>query len=378
MIPDDRGFLLLNGNIMQEKDLIFRFADEIKHLFHKGDKNILLITAAWGDNEHNHDHINDAFSHIGIDKKYIHNLGIYHKMKDYLRLNPIIGSRHSKIRRLQRSIQSFYRLKNRRLVTIFRDLFEMFKITFPNTPLSEIINYKKSIQKGEYDYLINEKTFQFLGMDIKSILRQIRFQDNIFSRVNSRLMKLFYNESGILDDSRYSVFQDELKASLDNASSIFIFGGNISTLLDSINFFSLRKEFERQIERKIGIFTISAGSMIMCPGIIIYNDFNHLNSPFRSEFEFYSKGLNMIRNVQIFPHCKDRIRMDDRDNLSYLAYRFNDMICTGLDQNSYLLAFNNDQGNQIVISYGRKEGAYIFDTDGNKVIKDFGEILIKK
>lgn len=374
MIPEDKGFLILNGNIRYEKDLIIKFSEEIKHLHNNYGKNILLITAAWADRENHHEHINDAFVKLGISDKYIHNLNIYQKMKAYLKLNPIIGSKHSKIRKLQRSMQSFYRLKNRRIVNMYRDLFEMFKVTFPNTKLSEILSYNKSIQAGEYDYLVREKTFQYLSRDIKSILRQVRFQDNIFSRVHTKLFKLFLDESSIRDDVEYKRCKQELTEMINSASSIFIFGGNVTTLLDSIIFFGLNKVFKEQLERNVGIFTISAGSVIMCPNIVIYNDFNHLFSPFKSEFEFLSKGLNVIRGVQIFPHCKDRIKMDDPDNLSYLAYRFSEHICTGLDMNSYLLVYNED-GKQKTISYGEKEGAYIFNVMGEKIITNYGQEL---
>ncbi len=375
MIPEDRGFLISNGNVMHERDLIYKFAEPIRHLYENAGRNILLITASWGDRENSYDHISESFEKIGIDRNNIHNLLIYGKMRKYLGLNPVIGSRHSKIRRLKRSIQSFYRLKNRRLVAMFRDLFEMFRITFPDTELSKIIIYKNTENISDYNRLISENTFHYLGRDIKATLRQIRFQDNIFSRVDSRLAGLFFEESGIMEDPEFQRIKSDLEGMINHASSIFIFGGNISTLLDSISFFRLNDIFESQLERKAGIFTISAGSMIMCRNVIIYNDFSHLNSPIRSEFEFFSRGLGLIKGVQIFPHCKDRIKMDDRNNLSYLAYRFKDQVCTGLDQNSYLLTFNSD-GRQRTLSYGENEGAYIFDIQGNRVTKSFGEYLV--
>ncbi len=375
MIPRDKGFLISNGNVLFERDLIFKFAEEIKQLLYEGNGKILLITASWGEREECYDHISDVFGEIGIGRKHLDNLLLYSKMKRYLRLNPFIGSKHSKIRKLKRSIQSFYRLKNRRLVAMFRDLYDMFRITFPDTSLADIIKYNNKQGYDDFNKVINERTFHYLGRDIKSTLRQVRFQDNIFARVDSRLSKLFFDKSGIIEDKAYQARRSELERKIDESSAIFIFGGNITTLLDSINFFGLNKVFERQLERRVGIFTISAGSMIMCRNVIIYNDYNHFNSPIRSEFEFLSRGLGLIKMVQIFPHCKDRIRMDDPDNLSYLAYRFSDQVCTGLDQNSYLLSFN-ENGSQKTISFGEREGAYIFDIDGNRITRSYGEALI--
>ena len=56
------------------------------------------------------------------------------------------------------------------------------------------------------------------------------------------------------------------------------------------------------------------------------------------EFQLWERGLGLVRGIQLFPHCMERIQTDDPDNLAYLARRFRHRVSVGLNAQSFLLA----------------------------------------
>ena len=81
----------------------------------------------------------------------------------------------------------------------------------------------------------------------------------------------------------------------------------------------------------------------------------------------------MVRNLQIFPHCDDRIQVDDPHNLAYLAHRFGEQVCVGLNEGSFLLLDQMEATK--ARSLGKKDGVYVFDRSGHKKRYDMGEEL---
>jgi hypothetical protein len=78
---------------------------------------------------------------------------------------------------------------------------------------------------------------------------------------------------------------------------------------------------------------MSAGAMVLCERVIVYDDL----AATRRDFQLYDRGLALVRDIQLFPHCTERIQTDDPDNLAYLARRFRHHACVGLNQRSFLL-----------------------------------------
>ncbi len=89
-------------------------------------------------------------------------------------------------------------------------------------------------------------------------------------------------------------------------------------------------------------------------------------------FQLYDRGLALLRDIQLFPHCVERIQTDDPDNLAYLARRFRHHVCVGLNQRSYLL-FELDA--RRATSVGEDDGVYVFDPEGRKLCYRKGEAI---
>ncbi|MEW6283107.1 MAG: hypothetical protein AB1758_31125, partial [Candidatus Eremiobacterota bacterium] len=113
-------------------------------------------------------------------------------------------------------------------------------------------------------------------------------------------------------------------------------------------------------------YTVSAGSLLMCDRIIVYDDFAREGH----EFNLFNRGFGLVRHLQLFPHCMDRIQTDDPDNLSYLAYRFQHRLCVGMNKDSFLLLEGD-----LATSVGKRDGVYVFDPSGEKVRYDYLEAL---
>ncbi len=130
----------------------------------------------------------------------------------------------------------------------------------------------------------------------------------------------------------------------------------------------MRSVFVEALRRGTTFITVSAGSLLLCERIIIYDDFAQ-----GKEFHLFDRGFGMVQALQIFPHCNDRIQVDDANNLAYLAHRFGERKCVGLNEGSYLLLEPSEHHK--ARSLGSDDGVYVFDRSGEKRRYDRGEEL---
>src|SRR4029079_8073819 len=116
------------------------------------------------------------------------------------------------------------------------------------------------------------------------------------------------------------------------------------------------------------LVAMSAGAMVLCERVIVYDD--HAETP--RDFQLYDLGLALVRDIQLFPHCTERIQTDDPDNLAYLARRFRHHMCVGLHQRSFLL-FELDP--RRATSFGHDDAVIVFDPGGRKLSYHRGESI---
>ena len=98
--------------------------------------------------------------------------------------------------------------------------------------------------------------------------------------------------------------------------------------------------------------------------MIVYNDFASDFGP-RREFQLFDRGFGLVKHLQLFPHCMDRIQTDDSDNLAYLAQRFRNRVCVGLNEES-LLQFEMEPRLRCC-SLGDGDAVYVFNDQGEKL-----------
>ena len=142
--------------------------------------------------------------------------------------------------------------------------------------------------------------------------------------------------------------------------------------------FKLKGALEEALNRGTNFYAVSAGTALLCNSIILYDDYAEARRIGR-DFEFFDTGFGIVSSIQVFPHCMDRIKTDDPDNLAYLAHRFPSGACLGMNQESYLLREmvpdGTGQEQERFTSVGDKDGVYVFDPSGRKVVKRKGEVL---
>jgi hypothetical protein len=385
-----QGSILINGNVVREADFIARFRDRILNSNHQDptvrkSRRVLMVTAAWKKEEYNEGHIRSALNAIGIPSKYeggydvnIQNLAVYHEFNSLrARETDLYRLYHAK-QEVIKQIKQFYRRKNSQLVALLKEQNKMHKQSFPEESLGQVLHYPvQSMRKDLSTFSPREMQHHYWCQDIQETMAAIVDNDTRMVNVGNELDLSFMAASGVMQNSLYREIKKRLEDRILSANSIFIFGGFVAVLYNRLNFFKLKSAFAEALRRGTNFYTISAGTGVLCNSIILYDDFADARNP-AIDFEFFDNGFGMVTKLQFFPHCQDRIKTEDADNLAYLAHRFKSTCCVGLNQESYLLAETiDDSGKQRehFTSIGDKDGVYVFDQMGHKVMKRQGEAL---
>src|SRR5690606_26111270 len=139
----------------------------------------------------------------------------------------------------------------------------------------------------------------------------------------------FFANSNVQNNQVYQSLKKELEERILSSNSIFIFGGNVAVLYNRLNFFILMDVFTEALNRGNNFYTVSAGSMSLCDKIIVFDD-NSSQWAKKNEmydYELFDVGFGLVKKVQIFPHCRDYIHLEDSDTITYTVERFKDTVC---------------------------------------------------
>ena len=375
------GRMIINGNARAEEDLIYATREHILESRHQDPKvrkerTVTLITAAWRDNEHQESHIKKALYEIGIEPRYqgdydqrVVNLSVFHALREFQKKEPAMAHAYAERDELIRRTRAIYLEKNGFYIAQMRRAFEHLKQFQPQVDLSTVLS--RTTQKahripGRFRGI--ELLSDFLVQDLEDTVSRLVENDHRLTRLITDLDHQFREGVGLFYNPLYLELRDRLQATLLQSSTVIIFGGHLEELHRALNFFHLRSAFVEALRRGTTFITVSAGSLILCERIIVFDDFAH-----GKEFQLFDRGFGMVRNLQIFPHCDDRIQVDDPHNLAYLAHRFGEQVCVGLNEGSFLLLDQMEATK--ARSLDKKDGVYVFDRSGHKKRYDMGEEL---
>ena len=390
-----KGWIILNGNIQFETELISRFAERIRESRHADPdvrqwRKVLLITAAWQRDEHKEGHIKAAISQIGIPSRIergydenIQNLSIYHEFNRFRRNEPELYRQYHEKQGVIIKAKEFYRRKNSDFVRILREQTQFVKDSYAGVGLAQILAYDVAARRSGLPRMgQGELIFHYYCQDIQDTLAKIVDNDNAMVRVCKEVERAFRDRSRVDENPLFITMRDELRRRILSANTILIFGGRVSVLLNRLWFFRLHDVLQEALCRGTNFCSVSAGSVVLAQKVILYDDFwgDRAARP-RKEFEFFDNGLGLVKPVTLFPHCMDRIQTDDPDNLAYLARRFAAGVCVGLNEESFLLIEPyRDEPSGITreryLSIGTKDGVYVFDRMGKKNCLRAGEELV--
>jgi peptidase E len=389
-----KGIIVFNGNIRFEVDFISQFQKQILSSNHidpvvSDSKKVLLITAAWQKREFQESHIKKALYEIGIRPRFsdgydqnIQNLSIYHDFNKFKQEVPSLHDiYHTKQKVIQR-VKYFYREKNSGLIAILQKQLTILKMTFRNITLHKALTYDAAAHADKISSVNQwELLYHYACQDIQDTMKKLKENDKQMIKVCKEIDDYFFANSNVLENEYYKLLKKNLEERILSSNSIFIFGGHVAVLYNRLNFFKLKETFIEALNRGTNFYTISAGSLCLCDSIISFDDNSTewANSKTMYDFELFDLGFGLVKKVQIFPHCKEYIHMDDPDTITYIAERFEQSMCVGLDEHSFLLLETyqeNGREYERFTSVGRDEGLYIFNPSGKIHSTKYGEQLV--
>lgn len=389
-----KGWIVLNGNIVVDVDIVRQYADRILESHHVDEavrqwRKVLLITAAWKKDEYKETHVKEALTRIGIPSRYeggfdqnLQNLAVYHEFNRLRAADPALYRQYHEKQEVIIKTKEFYRRKNNDFLRILREQTAYVKEMYPDATLAGILAYDVMRHQGDLPrFSERELLYHYYCQDIQDTLRTIVDNDEKMVRLCREIERYFRARSRVDEHPLFIRIRDELTQRILSANSIFIFGGHVGVLLNRLHFFRLHNVFREALHRGTNFYAVSAGSVVLAEKLILFDDFwgDEETRP-RKEFEFFDNGLGLVDKLTVFPHCRDRIQTDDPDNLAYLAHRFSSGPCVGLNEESFLLVepYLDEQTGRVrdrFVSSGAGDGVYVFDRSGRKLRRDKGELI---
>lgn len=389
-----KGRIVFNGNIGSETDFIRRFAPELRDSSHsdpavRDSRKALMITAAWQKREYEESHIRQAFYEIGIQPDYsnghdanVQNLSIYHDFNRLRQADPDLYQRYHAKQKVILAFKRFYREKNSGLIRILQQQLSLLRESFPRISLAQVLAYDVSGGQSQLSqYNPWQMLYHYACQDIQASMAKLREHDERMLSICHEIDAAFVESSGLKRHPIYQQLRAQLCERVLSANSIFIFGGHVAVLYNRLNFFDLKEVFSEALERGTNFYTVSAGSLSLCDYVVVFDEESSewTGSTRMYDFELFDRGFGLVTKIQLFPHCKDYIAMEDPDTVAYTAARFNRSLCVGLDQHSFLRMETYAQDGreyERFSSVGTDEGLYLFHQSGQVETVHYGQELI--
>lgn len=368
-----RGAILFNGNAETVDDLVRAAAPLLLGSRHEDpevarSRRVLLVTAAWGEGEHDEAHVKRSLNAIGLHSRFeggfdrsLVNLSLLHEVRGLSRSAPRLVQAWHEERRVAEMARSFYLEHNAHLIQLFRRTLAAGKREDPSLTVPRL-----AADQGHHG--ANRLLRYTLSRELQQALDTLEANDDHLVDLLDEIEQRVFDAAGLAYDPAWRAAQQRLEQRILSANTIVLFGGHLDLLLDALRFFRLRDALAEALRRGAQLVAMSAGAMVLCERVIIYDDF----AKTRRDFQLYDRGLSLVRDIQLFPHCTERIQTDDPDNLAYLARRFRHHVCVGLNQRSFLL-FELEP--RRAVSFGHEDAVIVFDPEGRKISYHRGETI---
>jgi hypothetical protein len=369
-----RGALVCNGNLERDADFAQRCRPDLLSSRHQDPElaerlPVLLVTAGWRQDEYRETHLKKALYAIGLQPRLerghdttVRNLSLFHNYQEFWRQRPSWQAAWEEREALIESARTLYLEKNSFFIASLRSSLSRLRSYRGHLSLLEVLEGRLHSGSGL------AKVLNYLSADIRATLSSLQSNDDHMVALLAELEDEFAHGLGLAFDPLWQDMRQEMSQRILDSNSLFMMGGHLPSLHRCLSFFQLRPALHEALRRGTTFYTSSAGSLLCCERIIIYNDFED-----EREFQLYDRGLALIGQLQIFPHCMDRIQTDDVDNLTYLAQRFRHRVCVGLNSESFLRLELGSQPR--ATSCGAHDAVYVFDRSGQKMAYHQGQTL---
>jgi peptidase E len=367
-----RGAILFNGNAESDEWLVRASAPFLHASRHRdpviaASRRTLLVTAGWAEHEHDEGHVKRTLNAIGIPSLFdggfdrIHqNLSLLGELDGVLAEAPELAEAFRELRRAEATARRFYLEHNAHTIDLFRRTLREAKAGAPELDLGTLL---ADVRHPSGPRALARHT---LARELGRAFRTLESNDDHLFELLGDIERRAFDAAGALYHPAFRRAKSRLEERILSASTIFLFGGRLDLLLGALRFFRLRDVFVEALRRGAQLVAVSAGAMVLCERVIVYDDF--AETP--RDFQLYDRGLGIVQDIQVLPHCMERIQTDDPDNLAYLARRFRHHACVGLNQRSLLLL---ELSPRRASSIGDDDGVYVFGPDGRKRCHRGGE-----
>ncbi|MCB9677124.1 MAG: Type 1 glutamine amidotransferase-like domain-containing protein [Alphaproteobacteria bacterium] len=324
---------------------------------------VLIITGAWGKTELNDAPVRKGFADTGRGHggKNIINLELYTSVQRYLKARDVVRSLYEEHEHLWWELFNAYSAENAGTVERLREAWNRAAEKAEAPDMYQFLTLGERLPPGPRTRPMQ----QFLRAAYSGQLRrQVEGLVEADLRHEERLRDLwihFHHAAGIEFDPYWNELRGELVRKILQSNVIVLPGGSPSMLLIGFRFFQLEGVLTEALRRGTSFFGTSAGAMVLGRRVVIFHDHREP----REEFQLLENGVRLVEGLQIFPHCTDRVQTEDPANLAYLAARFNDRFCVGLNAGS-VLELVPERGRWRAHSVG-DEDVVVFDRTGEKL-----------
>lgn len=128
--------------------------------------------------------------------------------------------------------------------------------------------------------------------------------------------------------------RDEAAEILGGAAATLVAGGHVAVLRNRLLFFGVEHALAGSLREDRPIVSWGAGSMALSRRIVLFYD----DPPDgNADPEILDHGLGLIDDLVLFPHARDRLRLDDHERVGALARRFAPAMCVSLERGAWLV-----------------------------------------
>ena len=296
-------------------------------------RKVLLVTAAWQQEEFNEAHLKNHLYAWGVApviagavEENVQNLSLYHEFDKFVASEPGLGGRYRAKQASVQLVSRLYRRSTRAGVELLEAQLGEIKAEFPEVGLAELLDEEPSPDRwGHRDFSREE---------IANRLKRIQKNDSWLIRCLDRIEETFARDSALKGNPLWQKKREVMARRIRESATIVIYGGHLPVLINRLHFFDLAPVFEEALGNGTTIVARSAGTMVLGDRIVVYHD-DHVDR--HHTFELLGRGMGLVSRVLVLPRHVQRIRQDSCDHLAFLARRFGQRVCVGLEDKSLLL-----------------------------------------
>ncbi len=175
----------------------------------------------------------------------------------------------------------------------------------------------------------------------------------------ARLHGAFFESFRPLAHPRIAAQRARMEEMVADCDTVLIAGGHVGVLQNRLSFYG----FKDLLAGK-HLLAWSAGAMCLADRVLLFHDHTSFGDGIA---EYLDQGLGIVKNVVFLPHARERLDLDNADNVQILARRLAPARAVGL-QNGAIL-----RGSRLRAT-GAPGAAFALEMDGTVKLLGGGEV----